>query len=75
MESLKSRIEQLEERPWQEAWEQLCCASDDRSEEDVVFCCANGYLPEVAIRGRSVTSTWKKVTWEEYTIHRGAQRW
>jgi hypothetical protein len=67
MATLKSRIEQLEERNWQEQLERLDRYLEGRSLEDREFFCVHGYLPEVPILGRPVdTSVWRRPTWKEH---------
>ena len=67
MTTIKSRIEQLEERNWQEQLERLHRYLDGRSIRDVEFFCVHGYLPEVAIPGPPVdTSGWQRPTWKEH---------
>ena len=46
MATLSSRIEQLEERNWQEGLERLVRCLEGRSLEDREFFCVHGYLPD-----------------------------
>jgi hypothetical protein len=67
MATLRSRIEQLEERNWQEQLEAADRYLHGRSMEDLEFFCIHGYLPEVPIPGRPVdTSAWRRPTWKEH---------
>jgi hypothetical protein len=67
MATLKSRIEQLEEKQWQQQLEAANSHLEGRSMEDLEFFCAHGYLPEVPIPGPPVdTSAWQRPTWKEH---------
>jgi hypothetical protein len=67
MATLKSRIEQLEERKWHELLERLDRYLEGRSFEDRKFFCVHGYLPEVPIPGCPLdTSEWRRPTWKEH---------
>lgn len=67
MATLKSRIEQLEERNWQEQLEAMDRYLKGRSLEDLEFFCVHGYLPDVPIPGLPVdTSEWPRQTWKEH---------
>jgi len=67
MATLRSRIEQLEERNWQELLERLDRYLEGRSLEDREFFCVHGYLPEVPIPGPPVdTSAWRRPKWKEH---------
>ena len=67
MATLRSRIEQLEERNWQEQLEAGDRYLKSRSMADIEFVCVHGYLPEVPIPGCPVdTSAWHRPTWKEH---------
>jgi hypothetical protein len=67
MATLRSRIEQLEERNWEDALERLDRYLEGRSLEDREFFCVHGYLPEVPMPGHPVdTSAWRRPTWKEH---------
>ena len=61
MATLKSRIEQAEDRQRQESWKRVVAACNGRSEADVEFFVAHGYFPEIPIPGTPVdTSEWSE---------------
>jgi hypothetical protein len=63
MATLKSRIEQAEERQRQESWKRVVAACNGRSEADVEFFVAHGYFPEIPIPGTPVdTSEWSELS-------------
>jgi hypothetical protein len=59
MATLKHRIQQAEERQWQESRKRLLADCNGRSMADLEFFVAHGYLPEIPIPGTPVdTSEW-----------------
>jgi hypothetical protein len=67
MATLKRRIEQLEEKQWQELLEAADRYLEGRSMEDREFFCVHGYLPDVPIPGRPVdVSSWRRPSWKEH---------
>jgi hypothetical protein len=66
MTNLRSRIEQLEEKVWQNISAMLDRYLAGRSVEDVEFFCVHGYLPETPIPGDPYhpSGSWPK--WKDH---------
>jgi hypothetical protein len=67
MATLKRRIEQLEEKQWQELLEAADRCLKCRSMADLEFFCVHGYLPDVPMPGSPLdVSSWQRPSWKEH---------
>ena len=74
MTNLRSRIEQLEEKVWQNISAKLDRYLEGRSLGDVEYFCIHGYVPETPIPGppcHASRSTWKE-RWSAWKKHKRA---